>query len=67
MLVYIPRSIVGDIPGNELYFIDETCVGADHNSTHLRIMTALGQCGTVMEVNQSGFQYNSVGSLSQTE
>ena len=51
MTVYIPRAIIGGTDGSELYFIDKSCTGTNHNSTHVRIDTELSECKTVMEVS----------------
>ena len=50
MTVFISRTLIGDTDGSELYFFDNSCTGSNHNSTHVRIETALSQCKTVMEV-----------------
>ena len=58
MTVYIPRAIIGGTDGSELYFIDKTCTGTNHNSTHVRIDTELSECKKIMEVSGLVFATN---------
>ena len=53
MTVYIPRSIIDNVPGSHLHFSDGNCVGSNHNDTHVRISTELDRCGTTMKVTFS--------------
>ena len=49
--VYIPRSLIGTVDGSHLHFLDDSCVGTNHNSTHVELSTAYDTCGTIMEVS----------------
>ncbi|XP_038062553.1 ZP domain-containing protein-like [Patiria miniata] len=50
MMIFIPRSMIGDALATHLHFLDPACVGNRHNATHITIATTYDGCGTFMEV-----------------
>ncbi|XP_038062575.1 uncharacterized protein LOC119733066 [Patiria miniata] len=50
MMVFIPRSVIGDALASHLHLLDPACVGSHHNATHVKIGTTYDRCGTFMEV-----------------
>ena len=58
LTVYIPRSLIGTVDGSHLHFLDDSCVGTNHNNTHVELSTAYGTCGTIMEVSYGEIAQN---------